>query len=91
MERNALKFEWKAIAYYNGMLASMLAFDLQAKYFNWQIPQCHEYRLNTILYIQACFKQTFPLVTLYTNLGEEAIVHGINQTEVIQYSARLVL
>merc|ERR1719495_1392542 len=31
---------------------------------------------------QACFKQTFPLVTLYTNLGEDAIVHGINQTEV---------
>jgi len=31
---------------------------------------------------QACFKQTFPLVTLYTNLGQEAIIHGINQTEV---------
>lgn len=31
---------------------------------------------------QACFKQTFPLVTLYTNLGEEAVVHGINQTQV---------
>lgn len=31
---------------------------------------------------QACFKQTFPLVTLYTNLGEESIIHGINQTEV---------
>jgi len=31
---------------------------------------------------QACFKQTFPVVTLYTNLNEDAIVHGINQTEV---------
>ena len=31
---------------------------------------------------QACFKQTFPVVTLYTNLGEDAIVHAINQTEV---------
>jgi len=31
---------------------------------------------------QACFKQTFPVVTLYTNLGQEAIIHGINQTEV---------
>eukprot|EP00092_Neocalanus_flemingeri_P033660 GFUD01036591.1.p1 GENE.GFUD01036591.1~~GFUD01036591.1.p1 ORF type:complete len:712 (-),score=115.95 GFUD01036591.1:595-2730(-) len=31
---------------------------------------------------QACFKQTFPVVTLYTNLGDEAIVHAINQTEV---------
>ncbi len=29
-----------------------------------------------------CFKQTFPLVTLYANLGSEAIAHGINQTEV---------
>lgn len=29
-----------------------------------------------------CFKQTFPLVTLYANLGEDAIVHGVNETEV---------
>ena len=29
-----------------------------------------------------CFKQTFPLVTLYANLGDDAIAHGINQTEV---------
>ena len=29
-----------------------------------------------------CFKQTFPLVTLYANLGEEAVAHGVNQTEV---------
>lgn len=31
---------------------------------------------------QACFKQTFPVVTLYTNLGDESIIHAINQTEV---------
>merc|ERR1712155_489990 len=31
---------------------------------------------------QACFKQSFPVVTLYTNLGDEAIIHAINQTEV---------
>jgi len=31
---------------------------------------------------QACFKQTFPVVTLYTNLGDDAIIHAINQTEV---------
>jgi long-chain acyl-CoA synthetase len=30
----------------------------------------------------ACFKQAFPLVTIYTNLGEEAVVHGVLQTEV---------
>ena len=26
-----------------------------------------------------CFKQTFPLVTLYADLGDDAIAHGINQ------------
>lgn len=31
---------------------------------------------------QACFKQSFALVTLYTNLGEEAVEHGVNQTKV---------
>ena len=31
---------------------------------------------------QGCFKQCFPLCTLYTNLGEEAVVHGLNQTQV---------
>ena len=29
-----------------------------------------------------CFKQNFPLVTLYANLGEEAITFGVVQTEV---------
>ena len=28
-----------------------------------------------------CFKQTFPLVTLYANLGDDAIAHGINQVK----------
>jgi len=31
---------------------------------------------------QASFRNSFPVVTLYTNLGDEAIAHGINQTEV---------
>ena len=26
-------------------------------------------------------QQGFPLCTIYTNLGEEAVVHGINQTK----------
>merc|ERR1711935_64486 len=30
---------------------------------------------------QGCFKQCFPIATLYTNLGVEAVVHGINQTQ----------
>lgn len=29
-----------------------------------------------------CFKQNFPLVTLYANLGEDAISFGVSQTEV---------
>jgi len=31
---------------------------------------------------QASFKQSFPVVTIYTNLGEEAVVHGLQETEV---------
>ena len=33
-------------------------------------------RAEWMLTAQACFKQSFPVVTLYTNLGVEAIVHG---------------
>merc|ERR1740128_183730 len=39
-------------------------------------------REEWMLTAQACFKQSFPVVTLYTNLGMEAIVHGLNETEV---------
>ena len=39
-------------------------------------------RAEWMVAAQACFKQTFPVVTLYTNLGEEAIAHAINLTEV---------
>ena len=38
-------------------------------------------RAEWMLTAQACFRQGFPLVTLYTNLGEEAVVHGVNQTQ----------
>ena len=38
-------------------------------------------RAEWFITAQACFKQGFPIVTLYTNLGEEAIVHAINETE----------
>ena len=39
------------------------------------------HKLHFII-LQACFKQSFPVVTLYTNLGEDAAVHGINEAEV---------
>ena len=31
--------------------------------------------------LQASFRQSFPVVTMYTNLGEEAVVHGLVETE----------
>jgi len=39
-------------------------------------------RSEWMLTAQGAFKQNFPVVTLYTNLGEEAIIHGLNETEV---------
>ena len=30
--------------------------------------------------MQASFQNSFPMVTLYTNLGEEAVVHGLEET-----------
>ena len=39
-------------------------------------------RSEWMMAAQGCFKQCFPLCTLYTNLGEEAVVHGLNQTQV---------
>ena len=37
-------------------------------------------RAEWMLSAQACFRQSFPVVTLYTNLGEDAVIHGINET-----------
>ena len=38
-------------------------------------------RAEWMLTAQACFKQSFHVVTLYTNLGEDAVIHGINETQ----------
>ena len=43
-------------------------------------------RSEWMMAAQGCFKQCFPLCTLYTNLGEEAVVHGLNQTQVNYFS-----
>ena len=37
---------------------------------------------NFLYFYKACFKQSFPVVTLYTNLGEDAVAHGLNETKV---------
>ncbi|XP_048247393.1 fatty acid CoA ligase Acsl3-like isoform X1 [Haliotis rufescens] len=39
-------------------------------------------RAEWIVAAQACFKYNFPVVTLYATLGQDAIVHGITETEV---------
>lgn len=40
-----------------------------------------ETRAEWIIAAMACFRYNIPVVTLYANLGEEAIIHGINETE----------
>merc|ERR1719495_738216 len=39
-------------------------------------------RAEWLITAQACFKHSLPVVTLYTNLGDDAVQHGIVQTEV---------
>lgn len=41
-----------------------------------------ETRIEWMLICQACFRINVPVVTLYSTLGEDGIVHGINETEV---------
>nr|KAG5686201.1 hypothetical protein BaRGS_008703 [Batillaria attramentaria] len=41
-----------------------------------------ETRAEWMIAAQACFKYNFPMVTLYATLGQEAVIHGINETEV---------
>lgn len=38
--------------------------------------------LEWMLAAQACFRMNITVVTLYSTLGEEGIIHGINETEV---------
>ncbi|BFZ06035.1 hypothetical protein BsWGS_09074 [Bradybaena similaris] len=41
-----------------------------------------ETRAEWMISAQACFKNNFPVVTLYATLGIDAIIHGIRETEV---------
>jgi len=38
-------------------------------------------RAEWMITVQAAFKHAFPVCTLYTNLGDDAVVHGLNQTQ----------
>jgi len=39
-------------------------------------------RAEWMITAQACFRQSFPVVTLYTNLGEDAVQYGLCETDV---------
>ncbi|XP_028968823.1 long-chain-fatty-acid--CoA ligase 4 [Galendromus occidentalis] len=41
-----------------------------------------ETRMEWMLSAQACLRINIPVVTLYATLGEEGIIHGINETEI---------
>lgn len=41
-----------------------------------------ETRAEWLIAANACMKQNMPIVTLYATLGDDAIIHGINETEV---------
>ncbi|KAG7205605.1 hypothetical protein KM043_007568 [Ampulex compressa] len=41
-----------------------------------------ETRAEWMIAVHACFKQNLTVVTIYATLGDEAIAHGINETEV---------
>ncbi|CAG5114678.1 unnamed protein product [Candidula unifasciata] len=41
-----------------------------------------ETRAEWMISAQACFRNNFPVVTLYATLGIDAIIHGIRETEV---------
>lgn len=41
-----------------------------------------ETRAEWMIAAHGCFKQSIPVVTIYSTLGDDAIAHGINETEV---------
>ena len=41
-----------------------------------------ETRAEWMICANGCMKQNMPLVTLYATLGDDALVHGIKETEV---------
>lgn len=41
-----------------------------------------ETRLEWMIAAQACFRANIPVVTVYATLGEEGIIHAVNETEV---------
>lgn len=40
-----------------------------------------ETRAEWMIAAHGCFKQNIPIVTIYSTLGDEGVIHGINETE----------
>ncbi|XP_035218084.1 long-chain-fatty-acid--CoA ligase 4-like isoform X3 [Stegodyphus dumicola] len=57
----------------------MLEIGLQPKK---QVVIFAETRVEWMLVCQVCFRINVPVATLYATLGEDGIIHGINETEV---------
>ncbi|GFY53981.1 long-chain-fatty-acid--CoA ligase 4 [Trichonephila inaurata madagascariensis] len=57
----------------------LLSYGLQPKK---QIAIFAETRIEWMLACQACFRINVPVATLYATLGDEGIIHGLNETEV---------
>ncbi len=41
-----------------------------------------ETRAEWLISANGCMKQNMPIVTLYASLGDDALIHGINETDV---------
>ncbi|CAL1538248.1 unnamed protein product [Lymnaea stagnalis] len=50
-----------------------------------------ETRAEWMIAAQTCFRYNFPVVTLYATLGIDAIIHGINETQVARVITSLEL
>lgn len=77
------EYKWKSFTEVEKLAASfsrgMKELGLSAKK---NVVIFAETRAEWMIAAHACFKQNLTIVTIYSTLGDEAIVHGINETEV---------
>ncbi|XP_069684265.1 fatty acid CoA ligase Acsl3-like isoform X1 [Periplaneta americana] len=77
------EYKWKTFQEVEGLAAS---FGRGLRLLG-QVPRANvvifaETRAEWLVAAHGCFKQSIPLVTIYATLGDDAIAHGINETEV---------
>lgn len=77
------EYKWKN---YNDMDRLTTSFGRGLKEYNLTMHKniviFAETREEWMIAAYGCFKQNMTVVTIYATLGEEAIAHGINETEV---------